>query len=58
MVRAMCNQKVVDTKTTQEQMDTLGLKENIDLLATANEVKWYGHMLRRDDSSVWGCFGF
>ena len=39
MVRAMCNQKVVDTKTTQEQMDTLGLKENINLLATANGVK-------------------
>ena len=30
----------------------LGLKENIDQLATANGVSWYGHVLRRDDDSV------
>ena len=30
MVRAMCNQKVVDRKTTEEQMDMLGLKETLD----------------------------
>ena len=47
MVRAMCGQKVVDRKT-----DMLGLKETIDRLATANEVRWYGHVLRRDDDSV------
>ena len=52
MARAMCSQKVVDRKTTEEQMDMLGLKENIDRLATANEVRWYGHVLRRDDDSV------
>ena len=52
MVRAMCSQKVVDRKTTQELMDMLGLKKNIDWLATANEVRWYGHVLRRDDNSV------
>ena len=39
MVRAMCSQKVVDRKTTEEQMDMLGLKETIDRLATANEVR-------------------
>ena len=52
MVRAMCGQKVVDRKTTKEQMDMLGLKETIDRLATANGVGWYGHVLRRDDDSV------
>ena len=31
---------------------TLALKETIDQLATANEVRWYGHVLRRDDNSV------
>ena len=36
MVRAMCNQKVVHRKITKEQMDTLGLKETVDGLATAN----------------------
>ena len=52
MVRAMCGQKVVDRKTTGEQMDMLGLKETIDQLATANGVGWYEHVLRRDDDSV------
>ena len=52
MVRAMCCQKVVDRKTTEEQTDMLGLKETIDWLTTANGVGWCGHMLRRDDDSV------
>ena len=30
----------------------LGLKENIDRSATANEVRWYGHVLKRDDDSI------
>ena len=51
-MKAMCNQKVVDRKTTEEQMDMLGLKETIDRLATLNGVRWYGHVLRRDDNSV------
>ena len=52
VVRAMCGQKVVDRKTTEEQMDMLGLKETIDWLSTTNGVRWYGHVLRRDDNSV------
>ena len=52
MVRAMCDQKVVDRKTTEEQMDMSRMKETIDRLATANGVRWYGHVLRRDDDSV------
>ena len=52
MVRAMCGQKVVDRKTTNEQMDMLGLKETIDRLATTNLVRWNRHVLRRDDNSV------
>ena len=52
MVRAMCGQKVEDRKTTEEQMDMLRLKETIDRLATANGVRWYGHVLRKDDDSV------
>ena len=30
----------------------LGLKETINQLATANGVRWYAHVLRRDDNSV------
>ena len=52
MVRAMCGQKVVDRKTTEEQIDMFGMKETIDRLATANGVRWYGHVLRRDNNSV------
>ena len=52
MVRAMCSHKVVDRKTTEEQMHMLRLKETMDLLATANGVRWYGHVLRRNDDSV------
>ena len=31
-------------------MDMPGLKEITDRLATANEVRWYGHALKDDDS--------
>ena len=41
LMRVMCGQKVVDRKTTEEQMDTLGLKETIVQIATANGVRWY-----------------
>ena len=33
-------------------MDRLGLKETINQLATGNAVRWYGHVLRRDNDSV------
>ena len=52
MVRAICGQKVVDGKTTKEPMDLSGLRETIDRLATANGVRWYEHVLKRDDDRV------
>ena len=30
----------------------LGLNETIDQLAMANSVRWYGHVLRRQDGHV------
>ena len=51
-MRAICGQKVVDKKTTEEQMDMSGLKETIDHVVTANGVRWYQHVLRRDDDRV------
>ena len=30
----------------------IGLKETVDGLAKANSVRWYGHVVRRDDDSV------
>ena len=38
MVRAMCGQKVVDRKTTEEQMDMLGLEETIDRIEQQMEL--------------------
>ena len=50
MMRAMGGWKVVDKKATKEQIDMLGSKETVDRLATANGVRWFGHVLRRNDS--------
>ena len=52
MVRAMCGQKVVDRKMTEEQTDILRLRKTIDRLATASGVCSCGHVLRRDDDSA------
>ena len=51
-MRTLCGQKVVDRKKTEKQIDMLGLKETIVWLATANGVRWYGHVPRRDDNNV------
>ena len=45
MVRAMCGVQLNDRKIFADFM--LGLNETIDLLAMANSVHWYGHVLRR-----------
>ena len=55
MVRSMCGVKLVDRtdrKNTEELMKMLGLKETLDKMAKANGVKWYGHVVRRDDESI------
>ena len=52
MVRGICGRKVVDRKTTEEQMDLLGLRETIDRLTIVNGVRWHGHVLRTDDDGV------
>ena len=44
--------KVVDRKTTKKQMGMQRLKKIVDGLATANGVRWYRHVLKRDDDSV------
>ena len=37
---------------TEDLMEMLGLKETAVQMAKANEVRWYGHVLRRDDGHV------
>ena len=52
MVRAMCGVQLIDIKKSMCLMFVLGLSETMDQLAMANSVRWYGHVLRRDDGHV------
>ena len=52
MVRAMCCAKLMENKRTEDLMEMLGLKETVVQMAKANGVRWYGHVLRRDDGLV------
>ena len=49
MVRAMCGAKLVEKKRTENLMEMLRLKETVVQKAKANGVRWYGHVLRRDN---------
>ena len=51
MMRAMCEVKVIE-KRSQEVMSLLGLKDTLDGLAKASGVRWYGHVLRRDNDDI------
>ena len=52
MVGAMCGVKIKDSKRSIDFMLMLGLSETIDQLAMSNSVRWYGHVLRREDGQV------
>ena len=47
--KAMCGAKQMEKNRAEDQMELLGLK---DQMAKANGVRWYGHLLRRDDGHV------
>ena len=52
MMKAVCGQKVVESSTTEEQIVMLELKKTMNGLTTANRVRWYGHLLTKDEDSV------
>ena len=52
MVRAMCGVKLRDRRSTEDLREMLGLEEPLELRARANGVRWYGHVLRKDDDHV------
>ena len=52
IVRAMCGAKLMGKKRTEVLMEMLGLKETVVQRAKTNGVRWYGHVLRRDDGHV------
>ena len=51
-MRAMHGAKLVEKKRTEGPMEKLGLKETVVQMAKAKRVRWYGHVLRRDDQHV------
>ena len=52
MVRAMCGLQLKDRKRSTDLMFVLGLSETMDQLAMEDSVRWYGHMLMREDGHV------
>ena len=48
----MCSVKLVDKRNTEELMGMLGLMEAADKLTRANDVRWYGHVLRRPEEDI------
>ena len=52
MMRSMCGVKLVDRKKMDQFMEMLGLKETLDRMAKTNAVRWYGHVIRRDDDNI------
>ena len=52
MVRAMCGVQLKDRKRSSDLIFMLGLSETIDQLAMVNSIRWYGHVLRREDGHV------
>ena len=52
MIRAMCGVKLFDRRNSEELMDMLGIKESLDRMAKASSIRWYGHVLRKEDQHV------
>ena len=49
MVRAMCGAKLIEKRRTEDLMEMLELKETVVQMTKVKGVRWYGHLLRRDD---------
>ena len=48
----MINAKLMEKKRTGDLMEMLLLKETVVQMANANGVRWYRHVLMRDDGHV------
>ena len=51
IMRVMCGVKLIE-KRSQKLMSLLGLKDTLNGLARASGVRWYGHVLRRDNDNI------
>ena len=52
IMRARCGVKIIKKRKSQELMSLLGLKDTLDGLARESGVRWYGHILRKDNGDV------
>ena len=52
--RAMSGVKLLDRTNSVELMDVLGIEESLDRMAKASSMRlrWYGHVLRKEDENV------
>ena len=51
-MRTMCGVQLKDRKGSSDLLFMLGLSETIDQLSMTSSVRWYGHVLRREDGHV------
>ena len=51
-IRANCGIKLIQKRNSQKFTNLLCLKETLGRLINANEVRWYGHALRKGDNDV------
>ena len=52
MIRAMCSVKPLNRRNSDELIAMLGIKESLDRMAKASSMRWYGHVLRKQDEIV------
>ena len=51
-MKAKCGDKIIAKRRCQELMSLLGLKDTFNGLARASGLRWYAHVLRRDNGDV------
>ena len=57
MVKWMCGIKLKDRFPSKELRERLGI-DNIALVLQQNRLRWYGHVLRKDDDWVKKCMEY
>ena len=58
MVRWKCGVKLKDRLSSKELRERLGVDDVIALVLQQNRLRWYGHVLRKDDDFVKKCMEY
>ena len=54
MIRAMCGVKLLDQRNSEKLMNMLGTEKFLDRTAKASSIRWYDHVLRKDENVIDG----